>query len=376
MNQPNHEPVLVVLQLTGGNDYMNTIVPYCDSNYYDSRPSLKIPESEVIKIDNELGFHPSMQPLKEIYDQGNMAIIHGIGYNNPSRSHFRSMDIWHTGEPDEIANEGWLGKVIRDLDPKSENPVTAVNIGQGLPRALTAQNASVSSLASLANFGLLTGVEQEYQRNKMLDKFAKMYSPSIGTGPVMDYLSRTGTDLLNGLDILKPIPSKYSSTVEYSQGSVGDNLKDIAMIHTANVGTKIFYAEHGSFDTHGIQELTHAKLLAETSIAIADFWDDLKEHEADKNVVMLIFSEFGRRVRDNGSGTDHGAAGVAFVLGPMVQGGFYGEYPETSPSALNEGDLVSNMDFRSMYSELIEDWLNLDAGAILDGHYEKPRFIG
>jgi len=193
---------------------------------------------------------------------------------------------------------------------------------------------------------------------------------------VMDYLSRTGTNLLNGLDILKPIPSKYSSTVEYREGSISENLRDIAMIHTANVGTRIFYAEHGSFDTHGMQELTHAELLAETSTAIADFWDDLKEHEADNNVVMLVFSEFGRRVRDNGSGTDHGAAGVAFVLGPMVRGGFYGEYPETSPFALNEGDLVANMDFRNMYCELIENWFNLDSAAILGRHHEKPNFIG
>ncbi len=375
MTTTDKAPVLVVLQLTGGNDYMNTVIPYADPNYYDSRPALGIPESAVLKLDDEVGFHPSMGEMKEIYVRGDMAIIHGVGYQNPSRSHFRSMDIWHTAEPDNMTSVGWLGKVIRELDPKGENPVTAVNIGQGLPRALAAPGASVSSVANLSTYGLLTGIEQEARRAKMLERFAAMYAPAVGTGVVMDYLSRTGTDLLNGVDVLKSALAPYSSGVEYASNSIAGSLRDIAMIHLADLGTRIFYTEHGSFDTHGSQAVTHAKLWNEASEAIADFWSDLREHGADENVVMFLFSEFGRRVRDNGSGTDHGAAGVAFAIGPRVKGGSYGEYPETRAAALYEGDMVSNLDFRGAYSNIVEDWLGLDAAPITNGRFEHPGFI-
>ncbi len=368
-------PVLVVLQLTGGNDYMNTVIPYADSNYYDSRPALGIPEDTVLKLDDEVGFHPSMRAMKEIYVRGDMAIIHGVGYRNPSRSHFRSMDIWHTAEPDGVATEGWLGRVVRELDPEGENPVTAVNIGQGLPRALVAPGASVSCVADLSTYGLLTGIEREARRTKMLDRFAAMYAPAVGTGVVTDYLRQTGTDLLKGVDILKSALAPYTSDVEYASNGIASSLRDIATIHLADLGTRIFYTEHGSFDTHGAQAGTHARLWNEVSEAISDFWHDLREHGADNNVVMLLFSEFGRRVRDNGSGTDHGAAGVAFAIGPKVKGGLYGEYPETGAAALSEGDLVSNLDFRSAYSNIVEDWLGLDATPIVNGRFQHPGFI-
>ena len=375
MTTTDKPPVLVVLQLTGGNDYMNTVIPYTDPNYYDSRPSLRIPEDAVLKLDDEVGLHPSMGAMKEIYDRGVMAIIHGVGYQSPSRSHFRSMDIWHTAEPDNVTSEGWLGKVIRELDPRGENPVTAVNIGQSLPRALVAPGAAVSCVADLSTYGLLTRIEQEARRTKMLERFAAMYAPAVGTGVVMDYLRQTGTDLLKGVDVLKSALGPYSSSVEYASNGIASSLRDIAMIHLADLGTRIFYTEHGSFDTHGAQAVTHAKLWDEASEAIADFWDDLREHDADENVVMFLFSEFGRRVRDNGSGTDHGAAGVAFAIGPRVKGGSYGDFPETRSEALSEGDLVSNLDFRGVYSNIVEDWLGIDAASITNGRFQHPGFI-
>ncbi len=207
-------PVLVVLQLTGGNDYFNTVIPYTDGNYYDSRPSLQIPQDRVLKLDDELGLHPAMAPLKDKFEQGNVAIIHGVGYANSPRSHFRSMDIWHTCEPDTVGTEGWLARAIRDIDPESETPITAVNIGQGLPRALVARGVSVASVADLSTYGLLTSIEQETQRTRMLERFANMYGPAVCTGPVMEYLGQTGLDALKGADILKTAPDAYSSSVE------------------------------------------------------------------------------------------------------------------------------------------------------------------
>jgi uncharacterized protein (DUF1501 family) len=369
-------PVLVILQLTGGNDYFNTVIPYNDGNYFDSRPSLQIPQERVIKLDDELGLHPAMAPMNDIYKQGDMAIIHGIGYANSPRSHFRSMDIWHTCEPDTVGTEGWLGRTSRELDPSGENPVTSVNIGQALPRALVAPGVSVASVADLSNYGLLTSIEQQAQRDRMLERFSNMYGPALGSGPVMDYLGQTGLDALKGADILKAAPAMYESNVEYGASPIAQKLRDIAQIHMADVGTRIFYCDHGSFDTHAAQAGLHSKLWTEVSEAINDFWDDLREHDADDNVIMYLFSEFGRRVRDNGSGTDHGAAGVAFAIGPSVKGGMYSRYPETRPEALEQGDLVPNLDFRGAYTTILEDWLHLDAAPIVNGQFEAPAFIG
>ena len=368
-------PVLVVFQLTGGNDYFNTVIPYTDGNYYDNRPTLQVAEDKVLKLDDKIGLHPTMGPIKDLYDKGMVAIVHGVGYENSPRSHFRSMDIWHTCEPDKVGTEGWLGRAIREIDPKSENPVTCVNIGQGLPRALVAPGVSVASVADLSTYGLLTSIEEQDQRDKMLERFANMYGQAIGTGPVMEYIGQTGLDALKGADILKIAPDRYSSSVEYASAAISKNLRDVAMIHEADLGTRIFYTQLGSFDTHAAQASSHPKLWNDASIAISDFFDDLKENDADDNVVMFLFSEFGRRVRDNGSGTDHGAAGVTFVIGPNVKGGQYSVYPETNSAALQQGDLVPNQDFRGVYSTILEDWMGMDAAPIVNGQFEKPAFI-
>ena len=369
-------PVVVVLQLTGGNDYFNSVIPYTDSNYYDNRRSaLQIAQDDVLRLDDKLGLHPTMGPLQEIYQQGDMAIIHGVGYQNSPRSHFRSMDIWHTCEPDIVGTEGWVGRIIRDLDPRGENPVTGVNIGQALPRALVVPGVSVASVADLSTYGLLTNIEEEARRTKILERFSNMYGQAIGTGAVKEYLGRTGLDAMKGADILKEGLSRYSSSIEYASDAIAKSLRDVAMIHTADVGTRVFYTQHGSFDTHASQPAVFDKLWTEVSNAISDFWADLREHDADDNVLMFLFSEFGRRVRDNGSGTDHGAAGACFAIGPSVAGGMHSEYPQTRPEALEQGDLAPNLDFRGVYSTILEDWLGLDAVPIVNGHFEKPGFV-
>ena len=208
-------PVLVVVQLTGGNDFMNTIVPYTNPIYYDSRKKVVIPEDEVLPLNDSLGFHPSLGPFKELYDRGNVAIVQGIGYPNSSRSHFRGMDIWHTCEPDRVGNEGWLGKAIRDLDPNTKNVLTGVNFGRGLPRALSLTGVPVASVGDLDNYGVMTSISED-ERNELLDSFKRMYGPAIGTGPVMDYLKQTGVDVMKGADRLKDAPASYSSEVEYA----------------------------------------------------------------------------------------------------------------------------------------------------------------
>ena len=377
MTSTKKDPVLVVLQLSGGNDALNTLVPYTNPHYFDNRPNVRVPEDQVLAINDEIGFHPTMAPLKRLYDEGHMAIIQGVGYPTPSRSHFRSMDIWHTCEPEKVGDEGWLGRLIRDLDPNKENVLTGVNFGRGLPRALAAPGVPVASVGNLETYGVLTGIDDEDQRLKALDVFSKVYAPMIGQGGVVDYLAQTGLDALAGADILSTAPETYTSSVEYGGDYVGQYMRNIAQTHLANFGTRVLYttAPYNSFDTHAGQLANHPLLWNDTSRAVADFYEDLQEHNAGQDVLLLIFTEFGRRVHDNGSGTDHGSGGISFVIGETVKGGLYGEYPSLEENKLLEGDLHFNNDFRGLYSTILEKWMGTDAKPIVNGTFEQMDFI-
>ena len=376
MTTSTKDPVLVVIQLSGANDYMNTVIPYTDPNYYDFRPVVSIPQDEVVPIDSQLAFHPSVSPMKaKFWDTGKMALIHGVGYPNPNRSHFRSMDIWHTCEPEIMGTEGWLGRAIRDLDTASENVLTGVNIGPSLPRAMAVPGVPVTSVANLEQYGVLTGIEGETARNHALDVFSRMYTPAVGSGVVMDYLAQTGQDILKGADILKVAPAKYSSTVEYADNPIAQALKGIAQVHLADLGTRVFYCSHALYDTHATQVPDHKKLWDDLAPAVCNFYDDLREHERSENVIMLLFTEFGRRVRDNGSGTDHGSGGGSFVIGDPVKGGMYGRYPSLKAEDQLDGDLQFNYDFRGLYSTILERWLGLDAKPLVGGRFEQLDVI-
>jgi uncharacterized protein (DUF1501 family) len=371
------DPVLVILQLSGGNDALNTVIPYSNPLYRDNRPKVGIPEDQVLPINNSIGFHPAMGPIKKLYDEGKVAIIQGIGYPNPSRSHFRSMDIWHTCEPTKVGDEGWVGRAIRDIDPKKENVLTGVNFGRGLPRALAVPGVPVASVGNLETYGVLTGIEAEDQRTMALETFSRTYSPMLGKGPVLSYFAQTGLDALKGADILSTALDNYSSSVKYDNDDVAQYMKNIVQTHLANLGTRVLYttAPYNSFDTHAGELANHTRLWTQTSRAISAFYDDLKEHNATDNVVLFVFTEFGRRVHDNGSGTDHGAGGHAFVIGDTVKGGLYGEYPSLEAGKLMEGDLHYNNDFRGTYATLLERWMGLDAKPIVGGSFEQLDFL-
>ena len=372
------DPVLAILSLSGGNDGLNTVIPRTNGLYRDYRPNLAIPEDQIIPINDELGFHPAMAPLKKFWDEGKLAIFLGIGYPNASYSHFRSMDIWHTCEPDTQGSEGWLGRVIKDFDPNSENVLTGVNFGRGLPRALAKDGVPVASVGDLETYGLLTGIEGEDQRSEALDVFGRMYSPAIGRGAVMDYIRNTGTDALKGADILATAPQKYSSDIEYSSTAVGQYMKNIAQTHLAGFGTRVLYttSPYNGFDTHASQAALQAGLWTDVSNTVENFFGDLREHQASDNVLLFMFTEFGRRIADNGSGTDHGAGGIAMAIGESVKGGIYGEYPSLEANKQEEGgNLKFNLDFRSVYTGIVEDWLGLDAKPIIGGSFEKTKFL-
>ena len=227
----------------------------------------------------------------------------------------------------------------------------------------------------LERYGVLTGITSQRERDQALEIFARMYGPTVGTGYVMDYLSQTGSDILKGADVLKTAPAKYSSTVEYANTSFGQSLRGAAQVHLANLGTRVIYAEFGNFDTHANELATHEPLWQNLSAALVDFYDDLQEHNASDNVVMLLFTEFGRRCRDNGTGTDHGTGGGAIVIGDPVKGGLYSEYPSIQEDKLLDGDLQFNYDFRGLYSTVLEQWMGLDAKPCVGGTFEQLDFI-
>ena len=378
MTATKKDPVLVILQLTGANDPLSTVVPYTNPHYHDARPNVGIAADRVLPINDTLGFNPNVGAVKDLWEQGKVAIIQGIGYENSPRSHFRSMDIWHTCEPDKVGTEGWVGRVIRDLDPNGSNVLKGINVGQGLPRAMALKGVPVTSVSDLESYGVLTDVplvDSQTERERMLDIFSRIYSPTIGSGPVMDYLSQTGRNVLDGADVLKTAPDKYSSSVEYAASPIAKALKTVAQVHLADLGAQVFYTQHGSFDTHFNQVMMHTRLWTDVGQAIGNFFDDLREHDASDNVVMMLFTEFGRRVKDNGTGTDHGAGGVAFVIGDPVQGGLYGTYPSLAPEDLTQGDLAPSYDFRGFYASLCERWLGIDSAPIVGGAYEQMAFV-
>jgi uncharacterized protein (DUF1501 family) len=363
---------LVVLQLTGGNDFMNTIVPYTNGHYYDARKKVVLTQEQVLPINDDLAINANAAPFKRLYDEGKMAIIQGIGYPNSNRSHFRGMDIWHTAEPDRVGTEGWLAQAVQVLDPDAENVLTGVNIGQGLPRAMAKTGVPVTSIGDLEGYGVMNRMEKQSLRDKSIEAFKSIYGQAIGTGAVAEYIGKTGLDVLEGADMLSEVAGNYKSTVEYADNAIAKNLRDVARIHLAGLGTKIFYTAHGGYDTHANEMPNHPKLMADLSGAIADFLDDLNEHDAGDNVTILVFTEFGRRMRDNGSGTDHGTGGGAYMFGNTINGGLYSEYPSLDPKEWEHGeDLKHTIDFRGVYGTVLEQWLGVEASPIVKGNFEQ-----
>lgn len=375
-NGNGKEKNLVVIQLSGGNDYLNTLVPYQDGLYYDFRPNMALKGEDVIPLDEKLAFNSHMGPFKKLFDREKMAVLMGIGYPEPNRSHFRSMDIWHTAEPFTSSAEGWLGKANSLIDPEGKNPVTTVNFGRGLPRALASQGVSVASVGALESYGLYTGLAGARNKDAMLDTVSRIYQPMDASGIPSRRILETGRGALDGADLLREAPSKYTSNVEYPADSpIAQSLKGIAQVMSAELGTRIYYAAHGSFDTHTNELVNHALLWDQVSTAVECFVDDLEQQGRGDETVIWIFSEFGRRIADNGAGTDHGSGGLAFVIGDSVKSGLYGEYPKLAPSDQLEGDVHFNTDFRRVYATLLEDVLGVESEPVLKQKFDKLELV-
>jgi uncharacterized protein (DUF1501 family) len=368
--------ILVVVQLSGGNDGLNTVVPYGNGTYYQVRPKLAIPPNQVLPISNQIGFHPGMTGMAQLYKEGKLGIILGVGYPNPNRSHFRSTEIWQTGEPTRIVNTGWLGRYLdlAHMSDKSDNPLPAVNVDAILPVTLSASRVIVPSVANVNDFRFTADPHYRQDRNAQLTAIKKMYAEYPLNRPGADILKKVGMDAISASDYLFQVVQKYKGTTQYPDSGFARGMKFIAQMITAGVNSQIYNINFSGFDTHAAQLRLHADLLRQLSGGLAAFQKDLEEHGVDKDVLVMTFSDFGRRVAENGSqGTDHGTAEPMFVLGNAVKGGVYGEYP--SLTNLDAGDLKYQIDFRSVYSTILDRWLDADSREILGGQFENVQFL-
>jgi len=365
--------ILVVIELAGGCDGLNTIVPYTNDFYYQERPSLAIDAGSVLPLDDQVGFHPSLTGFKELYDRGNMAVVQGVGYPNPNRSHFRSRDIWHTAEAEEIGADGWLAKYFDSF--QGSGSLQGINIGGRVPKALISESGSSPSISTIDTYRLQTDPRYPGDENNKNAVFQNILSePPTLFPPFQEYVTQTVLDAtFSSAEILEG-QDNYNSTIEYPVTAFGGNLKTIAQIIAADIGATVFYATLSGFDTHAGQVDptdpdvgTHADLLETLSLAVKAFWDDVREMGRENDVLIMSFSEFGRRVSQNASdGTDHGTANQMFLFGETINPGLYGEQPSLDPQDLDPiGDLLHNVDFRSVYSTVLGNWLEVDPAPLI-----------
>jgi uncharacterized protein (DUF1501 family) len=372
--------ILVVVQLGGGNDGLNTVVPYADPAYYAARPSIGIAQSAVLPVSDQVGFHPSMTALKTRFDSGQVAVVQGVGYPNPDRSHFRATEIYTTAQPTKPPTDGWLGRYLDAACCGSDKPVEtqafgAVNIGDRLPLTLWTEHVLVPSIGSLNTFRFQTdGGEAPDERMQHLDTFRKLYAETTAPHVYDDFVRTVGRDAVTTSEEMQKIAQTYTPSVTYPTTGFASQLRQVAQIISGDLGTRIFYLQLGGFDTHAGQPTAHAQLLQTFSQGVHAFLQDLEAKGRGNDVAVMAFSEFGRRVAENGSqGTDHGAAAPMFLIGPNVKGGLVGRHP--SLTDLTSGDLKFGIDFREVYGSLLRDWMEGDPVSVLGGDYKSLSLL-
>jgi len=367
-----NDNILVVVQLSGGNDGLNTVVPYSNDIYRKLRPTLGI-KDRLLNLDDALALNPGLAALKEMYLEGTVAIVNGCGYPEPNRSHFASMEIWHTADPKgESDHGGWLGHYLDHCCRGTDSHMPAVNIGTELPQALVNQGPPVPSIQQIEDFRIKTDPASQYDAKREQQLITELNQIKDAT-PALQFLSRQATNAIVESEQVRKLTQGYKPDADYGYG-FGQQLKLIAQIISGNFGTKVYYCQIGGFDTHSNQLNQHENLLRQVSIAISAFFKDLGAKKLADKVTLMCFSEFGRRVAQNDSlGTDHGTAAPMFVVGPKVKGGLYGKYP--SLSDLDQGDLKFTTDFRRVYATLLDQWLNADSTAVLKNKFEPVPFF-
>jgi uncharacterized protein (DUF1501 family) len=361
--------ILVVCQLSGGNDGLNTIVPFTDPNYYRARPNLGISKEEVIKIESDLGLHPKMEGIAELFKEGKVAVINNVGYPNPNRSHFKSMDIWQSASPEGTMKYGWVGRTMDIFSEQGAlSPVAGIGLSTEKPLALTANRASIPCFASLND---VLGMVGDPETEKMLREIQGMAAKE---GSATRTIQKANNTALDAMNLLKSQLDGFKTKQEYGNDRFGQGFKQISQLVATSDKTRVIYFSAGGFDTHSKQEESHANLLGGFSDAVLKFQREMEAIGKADKVTVLVFSEFGRRSYENGSaGTDHGQAGPMFLIGKNVKGGFHGDRPDLQD--LDKGDLKWKIDFRDVYAAALDDWLGADAKTVLGGSVKPLSLI-
>lgn len=360
--------VVVVLQLSGGNDGLNTVIPYRNDLYYKARPRLGILRDKALSLTDETGLHPALTAFKELYDDGSLSILNNVGYPNPDRSHFRSMDIWHTAsQSTEYWSQGWVGRYLDAQCKGCDKPTQAIELDDVLSLALKGEN--IKGIAVKDPRRLYGTANEKFFREMM-----KNHKDEAGEQPV-DYLYKTMAETLSSADYIFQQSRLHPSNADYPKTDLGNSLKTIASLIFSEINTKVYYVSLGSFDTHINQEAQQQRLFTEMNDAVKSFVKDLKEQHRFEDVLLFTFSEFGRRVEQNASGgTDHGTANNMFLVsGGLKKKGVLNPMPDLAN--LNEGDLKYNVDFKNVYATILNKWLQADDQTILGRKYEYLGFI-
>ncbi len=366
----NGERILVVVQLGGGNDGLNTVIPYGDDAYYRNRFTLAIGKANVLKIDDYHGWHPSLSGFARLFEQQQIAVVQGVGYPQPNRSHFESMDLWHTAHRvAENRQLGWIGRCLEsDFPGGIATELPALHYGnERQPLALATRGTPVPTITSLNQFRL--GVPQRRQFLEKVD--ADLKRPRAGEGNMLlETIRDNAVVALNTTRRLESIIDRSAGVKNYPGTPLGQKLAAVAELIDAGLPTRIYYVTHNGFDTHSNQLAAHALLLQELGDAAWAFAQDLQQRGHNERTAVFAFSEFGRRVRENASrGTDHGTAAPVFLFGGAVNAGLHGRHP--SLEDLDDGDLKFSVDYRTIYATLLEDWLNVPSASILNGEFER-----
>jgi uncharacterized protein (DUF1501 family) len=389
--------ILVVLQMAGGNDGINTVVPYNNDYYRNARPKLGLKAQQVLDLNGKIGFHNALTGFKNLYDAGHLAVVQGVGYPNPNRSHFRSTEIWQTGsDAATVEKYGWLGRYF-DNACAGCDPTVGVDIGGQTPQAFFAKTPTGISLANPQSYRFLSPgrfrpgqvdlLEESYEKmNEVPDTGPDVNSGgSIGAlaaampqpgGSALHFIERTALDAQVSSDQIRAIIARVKNQPPYPATKLGNNLKLIAQLIAGGLPTRVYYVSQGGYDTHVNQAGTQERLLKELGDAVNAFVGDLKAQGNLQRVLVMTFSEFGRRVSENASGgTDHGAAAPLFVIGDKVKAGLLGRYPSLAPQDLFEGDIKYTMDFRSVYAGVLESWLKTPSTPILGRQFEPLSLV-
>lgn len=387
--------ILVVLQMAGGNDGLNTVVPFADDNYRKSRPRLGIAGKDVLKLNDFVGLHPGLTGLKELYDAGQLGVVQGVGYPNPNRSHFRSTEIWQTAsDANRFEATGWLGRYF-DNTCAGCDPTVAVAISGQMPQAFAARKPKGICFSNPQNYRFIKSdkagpgekdmTEESYRKLNEADEaqmensggsIAMLNGATMHAGSTLDFVERTALDAQVSSDQIRAIASRSENKATYPGSQLANSLKLVAKLIGGGMATRIYYVSQGGYDTHTNQAGAHERLLTDLGGAVKAFVADLKAQGNFDRVLIMTFSEFGRRVTENASGgTDHGAAAPMFVVGNKVKAGLLGKYPSLAAADLLNGDLQFNVDFRHVYAGVLENWLKTKSMPILGRQFPPIALV-